>query len=238
MVHSSFKSIGEVDGGPQTVIDSLLEILGENGTLIMPTYTLSYCSQFNKTGMGFFDVDESASEMGILSEYLRHMPNSIRTINPIHSVTAIGKYAHQISEINAKDSFGPNSVFSLLHKLNAKIMIIGLSFDDSLTFFHYVEQSIGVSYRYLKKFSGDIVSDGKKYQDSYTMYVKNLEHNIKTNYNDLGNLLEKNNLVKKVKIGKSTVKVMNSQNIYPFISSELKNNPSIVFEFKNKDNPV
>jgi len=31
---------------------------------------------------------------------------------------------------------------------------------------------------------------------------------------------------------------MSSQNIYPFISSELKNNPSIVFEFKNKDNPV
>jgi aminoglycoside 3-N-acetyltransferase len=34
LVHSSFKSFGGVEGGPQTVIDALLEVLGEEGTLV------------------------------------------------------------------------------------------------------------------------------------------------------------------------------------------------------------
>ena len=37
LVHSSYKSFGGVEGGPQTVIDALLSILGEEGTLIVPT---------------------------------------------------------------------------------------------------------------------------------------------------------------------------------------------------------
>ncbi len=36
LVHSSYKSLGPVEGGPQTVIDALLAALGPDGTLIMP----------------------------------------------------------------------------------------------------------------------------------------------------------------------------------------------------------
>ena len=37
MVHTSLKRIGYVCGGAQTVIEALMEVVGENGTIMMPT---------------------------------------------------------------------------------------------------------------------------------------------------------------------------------------------------------
>lgn len=230
IVHSSFKSFGPVEGGPQTVIDAILHILGNNGTLVMPTYTLSFCNQANKTGLGIFDVQNSPSEMGILTEFLRKMPNSIRTSHPIHSVTAIGKYAKRIEQIDEKSSFGAKSIFNLLHQLNAKMIIIGLSYDASLTFFHYIEQTISVPYRYIKQFPGKIIfNKNNEYEDTFSMYVKNLEKNVRTNYDKLGAFLEQNNAVKIHKIGESTVKIMKSKDVFSIVSEELKRNPEIVY---------
>ena len=164
MVHSSFKSFGGVSGGPNTVINALIEILGKDGNLVMPTYTLNFCREFNERGFGYFDVDNTPSElMGILPETLRKMPNSYRTINPMHSVVAHGKLAKYLTETGDKNSYSKKSVFGKLHDLNAKLMIIGLTFQQSLTFFHYVEQMIPVTFRSFKKFSGVIVNNGKKY---------------------------------------------------------------------------
>ena len=42
LVHSSYKSLGEVDGGPQTVVRALEAALGPEGTLIMPTFNFDF----------------------------------------------------------------------------------------------------------------------------------------------------------------------------------------------------
>ena len=39
MVHSSLRSLGHVAGGAETVVDALLETLGPEGTLVVPTFT-------------------------------------------------------------------------------------------------------------------------------------------------------------------------------------------------------
>ena len=38
LMHSSLHSLGQVDGGAETLIDALLEVLGEEGTLMVPTF--------------------------------------------------------------------------------------------------------------------------------------------------------------------------------------------------------
>ena len=40
LVHSSLKSFGYVEGGADTVIDAFLEVVGETGTLVMPTLSI------------------------------------------------------------------------------------------------------------------------------------------------------------------------------------------------------
>ena len=37
MVHTSLKRMGYICGGAQTVIEALMEVVGENGTIMMPT---------------------------------------------------------------------------------------------------------------------------------------------------------------------------------------------------------
>ena len=38
LLHTSLSSFGHVEGGPDTVIDALLEALGTKGTILMSTY--------------------------------------------------------------------------------------------------------------------------------------------------------------------------------------------------------
>ena len=47
LIHSAMRTIGcDVQGGPQTVVDALLEVVGKRGTLVVPTFT---CYQWRTT---------------------------------------------------------------------------------------------------------------------------------------------------------------------------------------------
>ena len=170
LIHNSFKSFGRVEGGPQTVIDALLEVLGKDGTLIMPTFNFDWSDQ---SPNGIFDLENTPSKMGILTEIVRKMPGAKRTLHPFYSFAIYGNLAEELSKTDNHDSFGSESIFAQICKLDAKIMIIGLTYNQSMTFFHYVEQQEGVDYRYMKAFSGWIIAQGKKYKDTYTIVNKN-----------------------------------------------------------------
>lgn len=229
LVHSSFKSFGGVEGGPQTVIDAILEVLGEEGTLVMPTFTLSFCEQYNREGKGYFDVDNTPSEMGILTEIVRKMLGAKRSVNPIYSVAVYGKLVDELSSVNDKNVFGKGSIFGKLHELNAKIMIIGLSYNNSWTFVHYIEQQEGCDYRYLKDFSGTIVVGSKKYEDTFSMLVRDLDRGVITNVDPMGEILEKMGAVKIKKIGQSIVKLMKAKEVYDITAEEMKKNLRLLY---------
>jgi len=229
LVHSSFKSFGGVEGGPQTVIDALLEVLGEEGTLVMPTFNFDFCEQYNRSGKGYFDVENTPSKMGILTELVRKMPGAKRSVIPIYSVAVYGKLADKLSSVNDKNVFGKGSIFGKLHELNAKIMIIGLSYNNSWTFVHYIEQMEGCDYRYLKDFSGTIVVSGKKYEDTFSMLVRDMDKKVITNVDPMGEILEKRGAVKIKKIGQSIVKLMKAKEVYDITAAEMKKNPRILY---------
>ncbi len=196
----------------------------------MPTFTLSFGDQYNRTGKGYFDVDNTPSEMGILTECLRKMPGAKRTVHPLESVAVYGKLVDELSSVNDKSSWGKGSVFAKLHELDTKIMVIGLDYTNGPTFFRYVEQTEGTKYRYLKEFSGDIVVGDKVYQDTFTHNVRYLDRNVKTNNEPMGEILEQMGLVNIKKIGRSTVKLLLSTGkVYDAVAKEMKRNPKIFY---------
>ena len=237
MAHSSFKSFsldGDIiDDGPITVINAILKIIGEEGTLVMPTFTPSFCEQFNKLGSGYFDLYNSPSEMGILSETLRKMNGVKRSINPIYSIVAYGRYEDELTSVDDKNVFGKSSIFAKLYNLNAKILMIGVDYDHSFTISHYVEQKVGCDYRYMKDFSGTIVIKEKKFLDTFTMNVRNLEKNVIANLNPMGAILEEKGICKILKIGGSMVKIFNSRDACDALEKEMKKNPYILCLFGN-----
>ena len=227
LVHSSYKSFGGVEGGPQTVIDALLEVLTPEGTLIMPCFNFDFCKGEP------WDVRSTPSHMGILTELVRKDPRSCRVFHPIYSFAIIGKHQEMLCRHRYKSSYGRDSVFGRLRELDGKMMIIGLSYTNSLTFFHHVEEMEGVDYRYMKAFTGQVTDwDGSTYQDTFYMLVRDLEKGVVTEVDPMGALMEEAGIVTVRKIGQATVKLMKANEVYQFTAREMKRDPFLLYRIE------
>lgn len=146
MFHSSLSSMGYVEGGADAVIDAFLETVGEDGTVVVPTL----CSGAGEA----WDINNSPSVVGLITETFRQRKESIRSDNPTHSVAAIGRYAEEITKYHknaggsdhpyirqwaAKGAFGPGSAWERLYEVDAKYMFLGVDF-GVCTIFHYVQE--------------------------------------------------------------------------------------------------
>lgn len=227
LVHSSYKSLGPVDGGPQTVINALLAALGPEGTLIMPSFNFD----FNKGGP--WDVRSTPSQMGILTELVRKDPRAKRVFHPIYSFAIIGKHAEMLGNLRYKSSYERNSVFGKLRDLDGKIMVIGLSYTNSMTFFHHIEQMEGVDYRFLKQFRGQVTDwDGMTKVDTFEMFVRDIDKGVITEVNPMGALMEKEGVIQSKKIGEADVKLMKAKEVYAFTAREMRRDPHLLYYIK------
>lgn len=145
-IHSSLKSLGYVEGGPKAVIEGLLDAVGSEGTLILPTYYMPGGSILGTCQMeGYvFDPRVHGTNMGALPEAFLQFDGVQRSIHPTHSVSAIGKHARYLTEAHhlAPSVFGPGSPWQRFHELNGKVLGIGISMGP-VTFYHLVEDTMG-----------------------------------------------------------------------------------------------
>lgn len=189
------------------LVDSIKESVGESGTVIMPTF----CYSFGNNEV--FDVLKTKSKVGVLTEFFRKQPCTVRTIQPIYSVAIWGKRKKELFYIS-KDSFDDNSIFGKLHKLNGKYLMLGSSFASSFTFLHFIEQSFGVSYRFKKAFKGKINHNNNIYSDEFTCFVRYLEKKIITDLSKFEIHLHKNQLIKQVEIGFGSLLSAQTSDLY------------------------
>ena len=74
MVHSSLKSFGTVEGGPDSVIDAIIETIGTNGTLLMPSF--NHGEPYDNGEI--FDVNTTKTIHGIIPETFRKRKDVVR----------------------------------------------------------------------------------------------------------------------------------------------------------------
>ena len=84
IIHSSLFKFGIIDGGVNTIYNTLKNVFDETYTLLMPTYTFS----FSKTRE--WSCINTKSETGSLTEYMRLLEPKNRSIHPFHSVCIEG----------------------------------------------------------------------------------------------------------------------------------------------------
>lgn len=231
LVHSSYKSFGPVDGGPQTVIRALeLAVDTEHdGTLIMPTFNFG----FNKGEP--WDVRTTPSKMGVLTELVRVDPRAKRVFHPFYSFAVLGKHAEMLGGLRYKSAYERNSVFGKLRDLDGKIMVIGLSYTNSMTFFHHIEQMEGVDYRFLKQFTGEVTdADGHTYTDTFEMLVRDIDKGVITEVDPMGFLMEEKGVIQVRKIGEADVKLMKANEVYAFTAREMRRDPHLLYRIEKK----
>ena len=87
LFHSSLSSMGRVSGGPNAVIEGVIQAVGPEGTVVAPTLWWHHTDPPMR--MEDWDVNTSPSYVGLISETFRTRPDSIRSNNPSHSVSAM-----------------------------------------------------------------------------------------------------------------------------------------------------
>jgi len=144
IVHASFKACAAAGLTPETVIRAMLDRLGPEGTLMMPTF--SYCYLHHPRGKVYDPASTPGVLNGILSETFRQMPGVLRSNNPTYSVVVCGKYAEKLSSGSQDNAgLGHGSSYENALKLGAKILLLNVG-NNRNSMLHYAEIASGVPY--------------------------------------------------------------------------------------------
>jgi aminopeptidase-like protein/aminoglycoside N3'-acetyltransferase len=147
-------------GANELLYSAMREVIGPEGTLLLPAYSFAFDRNAD------FDIKITPSIEGTWSssleflEYFRHLPGVVRSADPIFSAAGLGPQAQRLLTQLPNTSYGKDCLHERLLKAGAKISGIGVGLAEA-SFIHYVEESLGVPFRYKKLFTGRVGQNGK-----------------------------------------------------------------------------
>ena len=206
LVHSSLSSFGYVEGGADTVIDALLELISEEGTIMMPAYTYSTRSPDGPAYSLDLPLEKS---MGIIPATFRKRAGVERSMNPCFSFLAWGKNASFVLE---KQHY--LSPVEKLMNLSGQILLIGVKM-NRCSAIHLVEEKLAP---YIETDKAKIVEHGV---EKWVTVRKGL---CSTAFIKFEDLLDKSIVCTKI-IGKAEVRLFPVSYIFQLATSTFESNP-------------
>lgn len=214
MVHSSLSSFGHVDGGADTVIDALLEAVGPEGTVVMPTFSTN--TRETKDGSHVeilpYDPDTTPVSTGAIPETFRKRPGAIRSKHPIFSLAAIGPKAAEVIK----------SLHSLVEQ-DAYILLLGVGLDTNSTM--HLSEGIARPPQYLQRIStNEMERLGKNPDQAIGRRLLKAEGpwpkftKMEKEYLESG-------IMKKARIGDATVRLLRARPMVELFTNALRTDP-------------
>ena len=238
MVHSDLTRIGWVANANSRIdilefyFKSIMDQIGPEGTVVVLTCTES----FARDGVAFHH-EESPSEQGVLSEFIRTKDNSVRSMHPLFSVAALGVKSELICGAGiCNTGFGYGSPFHKLYETDAKILCIGVDL-LSMTFIHHVEQMYGVPYGYTKEWDNQVYRSGKISKERFFAFVRYLDAGIDYNFSEMQELLLKIGLAKTSPLGLGAVWAVSARDVFDIGIEQLKKDPFFFLDQAPKAQP-
>ena len=214
----------------EDILTSFLTALGPSGTLLLPLFNFDFTK-----GIAF-DIRHSQSAMGALTEAGRTHPNAIRTGHPIYSFVAIGHKAEKFKGINNFSGYGPDSPFALLKELNGKIAVLDLPEQNSMTFYHHVEEMHQVDYRYHKTFQAQYTDEyDNTTTQTYGLFVRDLVAGVTTKVEPAGELMWEKKLYSGDRENQASgLRIISAKNMYNMVSEIITSGKSegLLYEIK------
>jgi len=174
MLHASVGAIGWIVGGPDVVIQALLDVLGTKGTLMMlvswedsPYNLVEWPEDWQRAYLEEcppFDPATSRAyrKWSILTEYLRTWPGAFRSNHPDASFAAVGALAQWITENHPLQyGFGPGSPLAKLCEARGKVLLLGAPL-NTITLLHYAENIADVPNKLTVRYKMPVLRDGQR----------------------------------------------------------------------------
>lgn len=167
LMHSALKSLNRwIPGSTQTILEALLAVLGESGTLMMPAHTpnntdptfwqhppvpSAWWPLIQEQNAAFDPARTPCYDMGILAEYFRTFPNVRRSTHPTVSFCARGPNAHTLTDNHdLTDHLGDRSPIGQLYALDGYVLLFGTGHDHN-TSLHLAESRAHWPSKHLKR---------------------------------------------------------------------------------------
>lgn len=140
LVHTSFRAVRPVEGGPEGLISALLGALGSEGTLVMPAWSGDDDEPFDPA------VSDSDSDLGIVPQIFWRLPGAIRSDHP-HAFAAMGPQSSRIlRDPLPLPPHVPESPVGRVHEADGQVLLLGVNHDANTTI-HLAELLASVPYR-------------------------------------------------------------------------------------------
>jgi aminopeptidase-like protein/aminoglycoside N3'-acetyltransferase len=229
-VHVCLDALGLAKVAPDSrdrselLMQALHEALGWAGTILVPTYTFSFCRQ------EVFDVQQTSTTGGDWStsadflEYFRKLPGVVRSIDPIHSVAGLGPRASEILSNLPHTCFGEDSVHARLLQAEGRICMMGVGLHES-SFRHHVEEVARIPARYRKLFTGYLRDRGQLRKLGWLYNVRNLSENCYPDGERLEQLARSSGTCAVARVGRGEVLGIAARDYYDLTIGELARDP-------------
>jgi aminoglycoside 3-N-acetyltransferase len=198
LVHSSLSKIGFVEGGPKTIVDALFEVVGDEGTLLFPTFTAAGRNKTHLETSPVFDIKNTPSQMGSITEYFRKLDGVHRSFHPTDSVSAKGPLAEYFtnSHFGQLTPYNENSPFRKLCAKNGKILMLGTTLNGACTNLHTLEDAVDFKFPvYDEKIFDVKMIDANGKESIVKTKVHNPEYSAKRNCDALKPMFEKDGVL-------------------------------------------
>lgn len=234
MVHTSLSSLGYVCGGAQSVIEALLEGVGEEGTIMMPTQ--SWKNLDPTTGVYWQEPEEwwsvirenipaydkhitPTNTMGAVAEMFRQWQGTYRSDHPARSVAAWGHYAQYLTENHdLSDIFGDSSPIGKLYELDGYVLLIGVGYDKN-TSLHLADVRADYPGKHNVVESSAIKIDGQRVWKSYETLAVDGE-----DFPAIGEAFEQTGQVRHAALGSGILSMMRQRTLVDFAVKWIEEN--------------
>ena len=234
MVHTSLSSLGFVCGGAQVVIEALLESVGADGTIMMPSQSWK---NLDPTAGVHWEEPEAwwqmirdnwpaynknitpTNTMGAVAEMFRKWPGTLRSDHPARSVAANGKYAqHLTSDHDLSNIFGEGSPIGKLYELDGYVLLIGVGYDKN-TSLHLADVRADYPGKHDCLEYSAIMENGERVWKGYrTLFVDGED------FDQIGAAFEKECSVQKVALGNGIITLMKQRELVDFAANWIERN--------------
>ena len=219
-----------IDFNVNEFIDIIQDKIGNEGTLLFPVYNWDFCHGIP------FNYNKTVGKTGLLGNAALKREDFKRTKNALYSFAVWGKDKDYLCSLDPVISLGKNTVFEYMHHNNAINIVIDVGFNNHYTICHYVEQLLGVPYRYNKYFKSDYIDEHRNVsRKTYSMSVRYLELDVQGNADALYEEFLRLGAAYEEKIGRHTISYIDIAKSIPLIEKDiLENNAAMQAQFKGQ----
>lgn len=221
-VHASLRNLGLVDGGADTVIEALMETVGEQGAIVMPSYPVSpgmaASPEESKLGITWkvrvlpFDDHTTRTGMGVIADRFRDRAGVVRNTGSFFSYTACGKDAALLAQ-------------GLQHLVSRGgwVLLLGVQM-DRCSCLHLAEERVT-----LPEALQRLMMVPEEIQRKFPPHLWRIGYGPESNFLLVQQEAERRNLLTTIMIGNALVRFFDASTMVDLYEALLRENPYRLF---------